>query len=85
MPGAHRTLSALVFVLVDADEGGLGGTGVGNDQIKVLPTYRTGLTVRRIHTYLLDMSSIFTARVAFLERALIAVTNHCVADILCSR
>jgi hypothetical protein len=31
------------------------------------------------------MSSIFTARLAFLERALIAVTNHSVADILCSR
>jgi len=32
------------------------------------------------------MSSIHTAsHLAFLERALLAVTNHCVADILCSR
>ncbi|WP_317623749.1 Ms4533A family Cys-rich leader peptide [Catenulispora acidiphila] len=31
------------------------------------------------------MSPIITARMAFLERALLAVTNHCVADILCSR
>jgi hypothetical protein len=31
------------------------------------------------------MSSTPTARLAFLERALLTVTNHCVADILCSR
>ncbi|WP_323746664.1 MULTISPECIES: Ms4533A family Cys-rich leader peptide [Catenulispora] len=31
------------------------------------------------------MSSIIATRMAFLERALLAVTNHCVADILCSR
>ncbi|WP_344658669.1 Ms4533A family Cys-rich leader peptide [Catenulispora subtropica] len=31
------------------------------------------------------MSSTSTARLAFIERALLAVTNHCVADILCSR
>jgi hypothetical protein len=43
------------------------------------------LTLARIPTYLLDMSSISAARMAFLERALLAVTNHCVADILCSR
>lgn len=57
----------------------------GNDRIKVLSIYRTGLTAFGIPTYLLDMSSIITARMAFLERALLAVTNHCVADILCSR
>jgi hypothetical protein len=56
-----------------------------NDRIKLLSIYRTGLTLPRIPTYLLDMSSIITARMAFLERALLAVTNHCVADILCSR
>ncbi|MFL6117581.1 MAG: Ms4533A family Cys-rich leader peptide [Catenulispora sp.] len=33
----------------------------------------------------LGMSSLVTARLAFLERALLAVTDHCVADILCSR
>ena len=32
----------------------------------------------------LGMSPLVTARLAFLERALLAVTNHCVADILCS-
>jgi len=57
----------------------------GNDRIKVLSIYRAGLTLPGIPTYLLDMSSIITARMAFLERALLAVTNHCVADILCSR
>jgi hypothetical protein len=55
-----------------------------NDRIKLLSIYRIGLTLPRIPTYLLDMSST-TARMTFLERALIAVTNHCVTDILCSR
>lgn len=55
----------------------------GNDRMKVLSVYRAGLTVRRIPTYVLDMSSMITARMAFLERALLAVANHCVADILC--
>ena len=61
------------------------GTPPGNDRIKVLSIYRAGLTAPRIPTYLLDMSPIITTRMAFLERALLAVTNHCVADILCSR
>jgi hypothetical protein len=30
------------------------------------------------------MSSLVTVGLAFLERALLAVTNHCVADVLCS-
>ncbi len=57
----------------------------GNDHVKLLSIYRTGLTVPGIPTYFLDMSSIIATRMAFLERALLAVTNHCVADILCSR
>jgi hypothetical protein len=60
-------------------------TPSGNDHIKVASIYRASLTDPRIPTYFLDMSSIITARMAFLERALLAVTNHCVADILCSR
>lgn len=56
-----------------------------NDRIKLSSIYRTGLTLPGIPTYGLDMSSIITARAGFLERALLAVTNHCVADILCSR
>ena len=56
-----------------------------NDHIKVQSIYRSSLTLAELPTYRQHMSSTPMARLAFLERALLAVTNHCVADILCSR
>lgn len=62
-----------------------GRAPAGNDHIKVRSIYRSSLTTVDLPTYRQHMSSTPTARLAFLERALLTVTNHCVADILCSR
>lgn len=56
----------------------------GNDHVKVWFIYRAGLNASQLAIYHQGMSPTPTARLAFLERALLAVTNHCVADILCS-
>jgi hypothetical protein len=61
------------------------GAPAGNDHVKVQSIYRSGLTMLQPATYRQAMSSTPTTSLAFLERALLAVTNHCVADILCSR